>query len=159
MGSCACASCVFARSTGGCMRKGGVLQAEIEVLVPFFDVDSMDIVWHGHYVKYFEMARCALLERIGHNYVQMKDAGYAWPIIDVQLRYMRGARFNQRIVVRADLVEWENRLKINYLITDAETGERMTRGSTVQVAVEIASREMLLASPKVLVDAVERALL
>ena len=140
------------------MRKDGVLQAEIEMLVPFFDVDSMDVVWHGHYVKYFEVARCALLERIGHNYQQMREAGYAWPIIDVQLRYMRGARFNQRIVVRADLVEWENRLKINYLIRDAETGERMTRGSTVQVAVDMASREMLLASPRVFVDAVERAL-
>jgi acyl-CoA thioester hydrolase len=140
------------------MRKDGVLQAEVEMLVPFFDVDSMDVVWHGHYVKYFEVARCVLLERIGHNYQQMRDAGYAWPIIDVQLRYMRGARFNQRIVVRADLVEWENRLKINYLIRDAETGERMTRGSTVQVAVEIASREMLLASPRVFIDAVERAL-
>ncbi|ESQ98416.1 acyl-CoA thioesterase [Stutzerimonas chloritidismutans] len=140
------------------MRKDGVLQAEVEMLVPFFDVDSMDVVWHGHYVKYFEVARCALLERIGHNYQQMRDAGYAWPIIDVQLRYMRGARFNQRIVVRADLVEWENRLKINYLIRDAETGERMTRGSTVQVAVEIASGEMLLASPRVFVEAVERAL-
>jgi acyl-CoA thioester hydrolase len=140
------------------MRKDGVLQAEVEMLVPFFDVDSMDVVWHGHYVKYFEVARCALLERIGHNYQQMRDAGYAWPVIDVQLRYMRGARFNQRIVVRADLVEWENRLKINYLIRDAETGERMTRGSTVQVAVEIASREMLLASPRIFVDAVERAL-
>lgn len=140
------------------MRKDGVLQAEVEMLVPFFDVDSMDVVWHGHYVKYFEVARCALLERIGHNYQQMREAGYAWPIIDVQLRYMRGARFNQRIVVRADLVEWENRLKINYLIRDAETAERMTRGSTVQVAVEIASGEMLLASPRVFVDAVERAL-
>ncbi len=140
------------------MRKDGVLQAEVEMLVPFFDVDSMDVVWHGHYVKYFEVARCALLERIGHNYQQMRDAGYAWPIIDMQLRYMRGARFNQRIVVRADLVEWENRLKINYLIRDAETGERMTRGSTVQVAVEIASGEMLLASPRVFVEAVERAL-
>lgn len=140
------------------MRKGGVLQAEVEVLVPFFDVDSMDVVWHGHYIKYFEVARCALLERIGHNYTQMRDAGYAWPIIDVQLRYIRGARFNQRIVVRADLLEWENRLKINYLISDAETCERMTRGSTVQVAVEIASREMLLASPPVFVEAVERAL-
>lgn len=140
------------------MRKDGVLQAEVEMLVPFFDVDSMDVVWHGHYVKYFEVARCALLERIGHNYQQMRDAGYAWPIIDVQLRYMRGARFNQRIVVRADLVEWESRLKINYLIRDAETGERMTRGSTVQVAVEIASGEMLLASPRVFVEAVERAL-
>ena len=140
------------------MRKSGVLQAEVEILVPFFDVDSMDVVWHGHYIKYFEVARCALLDRIGHNYQQMREAGYAWPVIDVQLRYMRGARFNQRIIVRADLVEWENRLKINYLITDARTGERMTRGSTVQVAVEMSSREMQLASPKVFVDAVERAL-
>ncbi|MHB0843453.1 acyl-CoA thioesterase [Stutzerimonas nitrititolerans] len=140
------------------MRKSGVLQAEVEVLVPFFDVDSMDVVWHGHYIKYFEVARCALLDRIGHNYQQMRDAGYAWPVIDVQLRYMRGARFNQRIIVRADLIEWENRLKINYLINDAVTGERMTRGTSVQVAVEIASREMQLASPKVFVEAVERAL-
>ena len=140
------------------MRKEGVLQAEIELVVPFFDVDMMEVVWHGHYVKYFEEARCALLDKLGHNYRQMRDAGYAWPVIDLQLRYIRGAQFGQRIRVRADLVEWENRLKINYLITDVESGERMTRGSSVQVAVEIATREMLLASPKVFVEAVERVL-
>ena len=140
------------------MRKEGVLQAEIELNVPFFDVDMMEVVWHGHYVKYFEEARCALLDKLGHNYRQMRDAGYAWPVIDLQLRYIRGAQFGQRIRVRADLVEWENRLKINYLITDVATGERMTRGSSVQVAVEIASREMLLASPRVFVEAVERVL-
>ncbi|MBC9249095.1 thioesterase [Pseudomonas alcaligenes] len=140
------------------MRKEGVLQADVEILVPFFDVDMMEVVWHGHYVKYFEEARCALLDKLGHNYRQMRDAGYAWPVIDLQLRYIRGAQFGQRIKVRADLVEWENRLKINYLITDVATGERMTRGSSVQVAVEIATREMLLASPKVLTDAVARIL-
>ena len=140
------------------MRKEGVLQAEIEMVVPFFDVDMMEVVWHGHYVKYFEEARCALLDKLGHDYRQMRDAGYAWPIIDLQVRYIRGAQFGQRIRVRADLVEWENRLKINYLITDVATGERMTRGSSVQVAVEIATREMLLASPKVFVEAVERVL-
>ncbi|UXY52577.1 acyl-CoA thioesterase [Pseudomonas tohonis] len=140
------------------MRSAGVIQAEVEILVPFFDVDMMEVVWHGHYVKYLEVARCALLDKLDHNYSQMRDAGYAWPIIDLQLRYIRGARFGQKIVVRADLVEWENRLKINYLITDAATGERLTRGSSVQVAVEIATREMLLASPNVFVEAVERAL-
>lgn len=140
------------------MRKEGVLQAEVEILVPFFDVDMMEVVWHGHYVKYFEEARCALLDKLGHNYLQMRDAGYAWPVIDLQLRYIRGAQFRQRIRVRADLVEWESRLKINYLITDVATGERMTRGSSVQVAVEIATREMLLASPQVFVEAVERAI-
>jgi len=140
------------------MRSQGVLHSDTEILVPFFDIDTMNVVWHGHYVKYLEVARCALLDKIGHNYTKMLASGYAWPVIDMQLRYVRGATFGQTINVRASLVEWENRLKVNYLITDKASGERLTRASTVQVAVEIASREMQLASPKVFVDAVERAL-
>jgi acyl-CoA thioester hydrolase len=140
------------------MRSKGVLHVDTEVLVPFFDVDSMNIVWHGHYIKYLEVARCALLDHIGHNYTHMLESGYGWPVIDIQLRYVRGAVFGQRLIVRASLVEWENRLKINYLISDAETGERMTRASSIQVAVDIESREMQLASPKVFTDAVARVL-
>ena len=140
------------------MRSAGVLHAEVEVVVPFFDVDSMDVVWHGHYVKYLEIARCALLDRIGHNYTQMKAAGHVWPVIDVQLRYARAARFGQRITVRASLVEWENRLKIHYLITDAASGERLTRASTVQVAVSLADGAMQLVSPQAFTDAVERCI-
>ncbi|WP_273829303.1 acyl-CoA thioesterase [Pseudomonas sp. SBT1-2] len=140
------------------MRSRGVLHADTEIQVPFFDVDTMHVVWHGHYVKYLEVARCALLDKLGHNYNQMLESGYAWPVIDLQLRYVRGAVFGQKLKVRASLVEWENRLKINYLISDLETGERLTRASSVQVAVEIASREMQLVSPKVFTDAVERLL-
>ncbi|KGE67267.1 MULTISPECIES: thioesterase family protein [Pseudomonas] len=140
------------------MRSQGVLHCDTEILVPFFDVDTMNVVWHGHYVKYLEVARCALLDKIGHNYTAMLDSGYAWPVIDMQLRYVRGAVFGQTLNVRASLVEWENRLKVNYLITDRDSGERLTRASTVQVAVEIAGHEMQLASPKVFTDAVEKAL-
>ena len=140
------------------MRSKGVLHVDTEVLVPFFDIDTMHVVWHGHYVKYLEVARCALLDHIGHNYTHMLDEGYAWPVIDMQLRYVRGATFGQRINVRASLVEWENRLKINYLITDLATGERLTRAVTVQVAVEIASKEMQLVSPKCFTEAVARML-
>ncbi|MBO0367073.1 acyl-CoA thioesterase [Pseudomonas putida] len=140
------------------MRSAGVIHVDTELLVPFFDVDSMHVVWHGHYVKYLEVARCALLDQLGHNYVQMQASGFAWPVIDLQLRYIRGATFGQRLTVRASLVEWENRLKIHYLISDAETGERMTRASTVQVAVHIDSGEMQLASPQVMLDAVQRVL-
>ncbi|UZE24259.1 acyl-CoA thioesterase [Pseudomonas sp. B21-056] len=140
------------------MRSQGVLHVETPIVVPFFDVDSMNVVWHGHYVKYLEVARCALLDEIGHNYNDMLAAGYAWPVIDLQLRYVRSAVFGQPLTVRASLVEWENRLKINYLISDTATGERLTRASSVQVAVDVTTREMLLASPRVLVDAVERKL-
>ncbi|MCP1499251.1 acyl-CoA thioester hydrolase [Pseudomonas migulae] len=140
------------------MRSKGVLHTDTEILVPFFDVDTMNVVWHGHYVKYLEIARCALLDKLGHNYDAMVASGYAWPVIDLQLRYVRGAVFGQKLNVRANLVEWENRLKINYLISDLETGERLTRASSVQVAVDMSSREMQLASPKIFTDAVERAL-
>jgi acyl-CoA thioester hydrolase len=140
------------------MRSKGVIHANTEILVPFFDIDTMDVVWHGHYVKYLEVARCALLDKIGHNYMQMKASGYAWPVIDLQLRYVRGATFGQKLNVRASLVEWENRLKINYLISDLESTERLTRASSVQVAVNLASSEMQLASPQVFIDAVEKVL-
>lgn len=140
------------------MRSKGVLHTDTEILVPFFDVDTMNVVWHGHYVKYLEIARCALLDKIGHNYDTMVESGYAWPVIDLQLRYVRGAVFGQKLNVRANLVEWENRLKINYLISDLQTGERLTRASTVQVAVDMSSREMQLASPKIFTEAVERVL-
>jgi len=140
------------------MRTSGVLHTDVDILVPFFDVDSMNVVWHGHYVKYLEVARCALLDDIGHNYLQMKESGYAWPVIDLQLRYVQAARFGQRLQVRADLVEWQNRLLIHYLIKDAATGQRLTRASSVQVAVNVASGEMQLVSPKVFIDAVERRL-
>ncbi|WAH58365.1 acyl-CoA thioesterase [Pseudomonas silvicola] len=140
------------------MRSQGALHADTEILVPFFDVDTMHVVWHGHYVKYLEVARCTLLDQLGHTYNHMLESGYAWPVIDLQLRYVRGAVFGQRLNVRASLVEWENRLKINYLISDAATGERLTRASTVQVAVDITTREMQLASPKVFIDAVQRCL-
>ncbi|HEX4909529.1 MAG TPA: thioesterase family protein [Permianibacter sp.] len=127
-------------------------ETEIELEVPFHDCDMMSVVWHGNYLRYFEVARCALLRTFDYDYMQMRDSGYLWPIIDAQLKYVGSARFAQRIKVRAQLVEWENRLKIEYLIRDAETDARITRGYTVQVAVAIATGEMQLVSPPVLAE-------
>ncbi|MEC5163271.1 MULTISPECIES: acyl-CoA thioesterase [unclassified Janthinobacterium] len=126
--------------------------AEVEMQVQFFDLDPMEIVWHGRYVKYLEVVRCALLDKIDYNYVQMKASGFSWPVIDLHLRYVAPATFGQRLKLRADLVEWENRLKIDYLISDADSGKRLTRASTAQVAVEIASGAMCFVSPPVLFD-------
>lgn len=126
--------------------------AEVEVQVQFYDLDPMEIVWHGNYARYLEIARCALLDSIDYNYVEMKESGYAWPIIDMHLRYIGPATFGQRLRLRAEIVEWENRLKINYLITDAATGKRVNRATTVQVAVDVSTGEMCFVSPPVLFE-------
>ena len=133
-------------------RGSGRWVAETEVRVQFSDLDPMDVVWHGHYVKYLEIVRGILLEDIGYSYREMKASGYIWPVIDMHLRYIHSAVLSQRLKLRAEIVEWENRLKIDYEITDAATGLRLTRASTTQVAVEIATQEMCFASPPVLFE-------
>jgi len=126
------------------------LQCEIDIQVPFFDVDLMEIVWHGHYIKYFEMARCALLDKIDYGYMNMRDSGYVWPIIELHIRYAKPAHFEQWLTVQAVLKEWENRLKINYVIRDKASGERLSRGFTTQVAVDMQTDEMCYESPAIL---------
>lgn len=123
---------------------------ETDIQVPFHDVDMMMVAWHGHYVKYFEIARCLLLEKIDYGYNDMVQSGYAWPVVDLAVRYVKPARFGQWIRVSATLVEFENRLKIDYVIRDAKTDQKLTKGHTVQVAVKIESQELCLESPKIL---------
>ena len=127
-----------------------IVSCETEIDVPFFDVDLMEIVWHGHYAKYFEMARCDLLDKIDYGYMKMRTSGYSWPIIDLRIRYAKPLKFSQKIIVQAHLIEWQNRLKINYQIVDKESGMRLARGYTTQVAVDMASNEMCYESPAIL---------
>jgi acyl-CoA thioester hydrolase len=126
--------------------------------VPFFDVDSMNIVWHGHYAKYFELARCQLLDEMGFNYQTMACEGYAFPIIDLQVKYIAPLNFNQRVDVVATLTEWEYRLKIDYQVLDHKNQQRLSKGHTVQVAVDAITQKMLIGSPTALVEKIERVL-
>jgi acyl-CoA thioester hydrolase len=128
------------------------LANEIEVTPAFHDLDPMAVVWHGNYLKYFELARCALLQRFEYDYLEMRESGYVWPIVDMRSKYVRSAHFNQKMKVRAQIVEWENRLKIEYVIRDAASGQVLTRAHTIQVAVDVTTGEMQYVSPPVLLE-------
>ena len=126
------------------------LSCEVALEPAFHDCDPMQVVWHGNYFKYLEIARCTLLRRFDYDYPQMQESGWLWPVVDARIKYVRPLRFAQPLMVRAEIVEWENRLKIEYLIRDAATGEKLTSAFTVQVAVDAASGEMQYVSPQVL---------
>lgn len=126
-----------------------------EFEIPFFDVDSMEIMWHGHYVKYLEMARCAFLEEIHYTYDVMKAKGFGWPIVQLNLKYVRPALFRQKIRVELALVDYETCCRIEYKIVDCQTNQKLTEGSTTQMAVEIATKESQFQTPKSWRDAVE----
>ena len=131
------------------------LKAEVEIQVPFHDVDAMHYVWHGHYYKYFEVGRTKLFQSIDYDVLQMRASGYSWPIIETSCKYVKPIHYNQLIQVSAKIQEYENRLKIIYWIYDAKTDEKLATGHTTQVAVEMKNNEMCFVSPKILLEKVE----
>jgi len=126
------------------------LHHEIEWTPAFHDVDSMDIVWHGNYVKFISEARDAMLARFNYDPPAMRASGYAWPIVDMRLKYIGPATYGQKLKIRCQIVEVENRLKIDYVIRDAATGKKLTTAYTIQLAVDMRTREMSFVCPPVL---------
>ena len=80
----------------------------------------------------------------------MRDSGFAWPVIDLRVKYIKPIAVGDDIIVHAKVVEYEHRLKIEYRVTHADTGERLTKGSTSQVAVGLNDGEMRMESPPIL---------
>jgi acyl-CoA thioester hydrolase len=134
-----------------------VLSGVSTIEVPFHDVDAMNVCWHGHYIKYFEIARGVLLRAFDYDYPDMLASGFVWPVVECHLKYVRPAVYGQLIDVRAELVEFENRLKIGYLITDHVSGAKLTKGYTIQVAVCSKTQALQYVSPSVLFDKLEHA--
>jgi len=126
--------------------------------IEFYDVDSMQVAWHGNYVKYLELGRCALLDEIGYGYAAMSESGYLWPIVDMKIKYIQPLRFGQNVRVEASLLEYENRLRIGFEIYDKAGGELATTAVTTQMAVDARTGESQFVAPKCFIDRVSALL-
>jgi acyl-CoA thioester hydrolase len=131
-----------------------MLTVETVLRAQFFELDPMNIVWHGNYARFLEMGRCDLLDRLDYNYTQMQASGFTFPIVEMRLKYVGPIRFRQDFVVVTTLVEYEHRLRCDYLIRDLASRAVLTRARTTQVAVRIDTGELCLESPPVLIEKV-----
>jgi acyl-CoA thioester hydrolase len=131
------------------------IYAEAEVSVEFYDCDPLKVVWHGNYFNYFEVARRALLEKIGYGYGEMEKTGYSFPVIEVSAKFLGSLRFRDRARVKAILEEYENRLRIRYEIRDVQTGVLTTRGLSTQMAIDMRTYDSCFVCPQALIDKVE----
>lgn len=126
--------------------------------VQLFDLDAMQVVWHGNYVRLFEQARSALFDRLGYNYPQMDTSDYLWPIVDMRVKFLQPATFGQQLRTTATLGEYENCIRIDYVTRETEHEHRVCSGFTIQAAIERHSGEMLYRTPDFLIERI-RALL
>ena len=126
--------------------------------VRFPEVDSYGVVWHGHYVQYFEVARNGLCAAFGLTPGDALAHGYKVPITKVSMDLKRPARLDDRITVTARLVPPETaKLVMDYEIRREGTGELLASGTTEQVLLD-PSGQLLLTFPAPVKTLVARVL-
>ena len=119
-------------------------------IIPFYDVDPMRVVWHGNYVKYLEDARCAFLAEKNLTYQDMEDMGYAFPIVEMKIKYIRPCLFEQKIDICTMLVAYDNFLTFKYEIQDAQTHQKLCTAETKQMCISIETKETLFEIPEII---------
>ncbi len=125
-----------------------------EVKVSFEDIDYMGIVWHGNYMRYMEQARCDLFEKLNYTYIDMKNDNYAYPVAKMKVKYIKPAEFRDILVIKTEIISVEPSLEINYIFYSKKTNQKLFEGYTMQIAIDVRTRESLYNAPKRLIEAI-----
>ena len=136
----------------------GIVENEIIQEIPFYDLDPMNVVWHGNYVKYSEVARAALMEKIGYSYKEMRNDRVIYPIAKMEMKFIKSATLGQKMKLKAVLEEFEPAIRIKYVFRDAQTSEILFKATTMQICVDIETRQSLYTAPNGLKNGVEKCL-
>ena len=123
-------------------RKIGTKPADListtQTTVRFSEVDSMQVVWHGEYVRYFEDGREAFgREYPGLGYLDFYANGYTAPIVDLQLQYISPLTVNDVAIIETRYIDTvAAKLCFEYIIRRQSDNRLVARGSSVQVFVD-----------------------
>lgn len=124
------------------------LSHTIELPVRFNEADPLGIVWHGHYVRYFEDGREAFGQAYGLSYLDIYRNGYSVPIVKVQCDYLKSLRYGDAMIIETTFIpNIAAKLLFNYKIYNAATRERVASGSTLQVFMDLQKNELQLINP------------
>lgn len=131
------------------------ITTNFNMTVPFYDLDPMNIVWHGNYVKYIEEARCDFFKKLNYDYMAMYKDGIMYPIAKMDFKFIKSAYFGQEITIKTTLKELEPAIIFKYTLTDSSTGEKICTANTMQIAIDIKTKETILNAPQNLITRIE----
>ena len=131
------------------MNKENILSVTKSFDIRFSEVDSMGVVWHGNYVKYFEDAREAFGEKYDLEYLMMYDKGFFEPIVELTLKYKQPMIYGMKPEVYLVYRPCEAaKIIFDYEIRDAATKEVFVIGHSVQVFMDKNTHQLVLTSPE-----------
>lgn len=125
-----------------------VLTTTHQISVRFNEVDSLGIVWHGHYIAYFEEAREAFGKQFGISYLDIKKQGYDVPIVKTATEHLLSLKYGDVLTVETTFKDSRAaKMIFSYIIKNTQ-GKIVCKGETTQVFTSINNGELALSNPE-----------
>ncbi|MGD0583285.1 MAG: acyl-CoA thioesterase [Bacteroidales bacterium] len=121
-----------------------LLMTETLIRVRFSDVDSMGVVWHGKYIKYFEDGREDFGKKFGIGYLDFFNNGILVPVVKLDCSFKKPLRFGDTALVETRFIDSDAAKTIfEYVIYNEKTREIVASGSTTQVFMDLKHKLLL----------------
>ncbi len=111
---------------------------ETPIQVRFFEVDLYGVVWHGHYVGWFEVGRNELTERFGMSPLQLKERNLLAPVVELNCEYKSPATFGEKLLIQTTMERCEvAKLIFHYRVLSPAQEKVLATGSTTHVLTDL----------------------
>ncbi|HMG11747.1 MAG TPA: thioesterase family protein [Gemmatimonadaceae bacterium] len=128
----------------------------VEFRVRYAETDQMQVVYHSNYLIWCEIGRTEFIRALGTPYVELERQNVTLAVVEASLRFHSAARYDNLIRVTTTISDVRSRtITFDYVISNAETGERFVTASTKLASLTRDSKLTTLPEPlrKVLKDA------
>lgn len=116
-----------------------MIQSRTQVTVRYAETDMMGVVYHGNYLPWFEIGRTTLLREQGLPYRQLEEEGFRLPVLEVAVKYLRPAVYDDTVTIVTTLRERPLlRIRLEYEVYRGE--ELLATGSTVHAFIDRSGR-------------------
>jgi len=124
---------------------------ETSLQVRFYEVDAYGVVWHGHYVGWFEAGRNDLTQRYQMGPLQLKERNLLAPVVDLNCQFKLPATFGSSLIIQTTMERTEvAKLIFRYRVLDQGNGKVLTTGSTTHVLTDLEGNLLYRVPPEVL---------
>ncbi len=119
-----------------------MIETQTNIRVRYAETDQMNVVYHGNYAQYFEVARAECIRSFGFTYKQIEELGIMMPIVDIQIKFLRPAHYDDLLTVKAILKELplEHKMEFHHEVYN-EAGKLLTIGKVVLYLVDAVTKE------------------
>ena len=129
-------------------KTSGLVWHRCEMRTLYADTDRSQVVYHAHYLRYFEFGRASLMRDAAYPYKEVEESGFVYPIIKVDIDYFRPLYYDDPMYIHTRPIGLERvRLQFDYVIIHGETGDIVCKGLTCHCATN-ASGTLVEVDPK-----------